>query len=241
MHETTIILDGLSGDLLLEGPTRHPDLLDGLARLLGEPQDIACARPSRVQHPAESAMSVSAPGPAVEISGYYHGSLIEGPGRRSVALFTYCPLRCKGCLVPELHARGSGTRLPVSALARLLMDPAYDRDGVSLLGGEPFGQPEALWGLVRELRSLACSHLCIYSGYTLEALQRQSRSEPSIGAVLREIDLLIDGPFVARLAGGAGPWTGSGNQRLIVLKRGVPVRILRAGEELVLWPSQSNS
>jgi hypothetical protein len=44
-----------------------------------------------------------------------------------------------------------------------------------------------------------------------------ARREPSIAAVLANIDVLIDGPYVATLAAGAGPWTGSGNQRVIEL------------------------
>ena len=30
--------------------------------------------------------------------------------------------------------------------------------------------------------------------------------------------MLIDGPYVAALADGAGPWTGSANQRVLTLK-----------------------
>ena len=35
--------------------------------------------------------------------------------------------------------------------------------------------------------------------------------------ILDEIDILVDGPYIARLAATAGPWTGSGNQRVIDL------------------------
>ena len=33
--------------------------------------------------------------------------------------------------------------------------------------------------------------------------------------------MLIDGPYVKRLADTAGPWTGSGNQRVLALTNGV--------------------
>ena len=45
---------------------------------------------------------------------------------------------------------------------------------------------------------------------------------PAVGAVLDELDMLIDGPYVARRAGDAGPWTGSGNQRVLALTDGNP-------------------
>jgi anaerobic ribonucleoside-triphosphate reductase activating protein len=97
------------------------------------------------------------------------------------------------------------------------MDPAHDRDGVSILGGEPFQQPDGLLALVRALRVRGCRHILAYSGYTYERLRRMGERRPSVGVVLDEIDILVDGPLVAALADGAGAWTGSGNQRVIDL------------------------
>ena len=57
----------------------------------------------------------------------------------------------------------------------------------------------------------------MYSGYTYDQLCRMARREPSIAEVLDRIDMLIDGPYIARLSANAGTWTGSGNQRVINL------------------------
>jgi len=108
--------------------------------------------------------------------------------------------------------------MPVDRLAIELLDPGHPRDGVSILGGEPFAQPDGLLALVLALRSGGCRHILCYSGYTYEALRRQAGWQPAIRAVLDEIDVLIDGPYVAALADGAGPWTGSANQRVLTLK-----------------------
>jgi len=54
-------------------------------------------------------------------------------------------------LIPALHTPEAGTLVPVDCLAEALLDPAYERDGVSILGGEPFLQPEGLLALVRAL------------------------------------------------------------------------------------------
>jgi anaerobic ribonucleoside-triphosphate reductase activating protein len=106
----------------------------------------------------------------------------------------------------------------VDRLAIELLDPSHYRDGVTVLGGEPFAQPDGLLALVVALRSGGCRHILCYSGYTYEALRRQAEWQPAIRAVLDEIDVLIDGPYVAALADGAGPWTGSANQRVLTLK-----------------------
>lgn len=112
--------------------------------------------------------------------------------------------------------------MPVGRLAATLLDPSHERDGVSILGGEPFAQPLGLLALVRALRARGCGHILCYSGYSYEALRRQAERQPAIGTVLDEIDILIDGPYVAALAAEAGPWTGSANQRVLTLKAALP-------------------
>ena len=119
--------------------------------------------------------------------------------------------------MPHLHSPDGGALVAVDRVADALMDPAYLRDGISILGGEPFAQPEGLLALVRALRGRGCPHILCYSGYTYEHLRRWARRQSAIGAVLDEIEVLIDGPYVEALAGRAGAWTGSGNQRVIDL------------------------
>jgi anaerobic ribonucleoside-triphosphate reductase activating protein len=109
----------------------------------------------------------------------------------------------------------------VDRLAEELLDPAYERDGISIVGGEPFDQADGLWALVQELRARGCGHILAYSGYTYQRLQRMAQRRPVIGDLLNGIQMLIDGPYVERLAAGAGPWTGSRNQRVLVLEAGV--------------------
>jgi len=117
--------------------------------------------------------------------------------------------------VPQLHDKKAGESIPVDKLAELLLDSRYERDGVTILGGEPFAQPEGLNALVKALRSKNCPHIVCYSGYTLEVLQEKAVRQLSIGGVLNDIDVLIDGAYIESLASGASLWTGSGNQRVI--------------------------
>jgi anaerobic ribonucleoside-triphosphate reductase activating protein len=115
--------------------------------------------------------------------------------------------------VPQTHPFDSGAVVPVDALVQLLLDPSGEpRDGVTILGGEPFLQPVGLAALLGRIKAHGV-HTTVYTGYTLEALGR--RPEPAVRVALELTDLLIDGPFVASLAQGAGEWRGSRNQRLI--------------------------
>jgi anaerobic ribonucleoside-triphosphate reductase activating protein len=218
MPKLTLLLDAVTGRLLLEEPTRlSRDLLAHLEARLGPAAALGCARPPEVLPPPSLPTEGSPDGPWVRVAGYYHHSLVEGPGRRSSVLLAGCDLACPGCWVPHLHPSGAGSLVPVDVMAAALLDPAHERNGVSILGGEPFLQPEGLLALNRALRKRGCQHIVCYSGYTYEVLRRRSAREPAIGQVLDEIEVLIDGPFVAALADQAGPWTGSGNQRVVDL------------------------
>jgi anaerobic ribonucleoside-triphosphate reductase activating protein len=218
MQELTFILDELGGDIIVEDNEHlSAETLRTLQNHLGEAQEIACARPLEILLPPATSFKDFAEKQYVRIAGFYHNSLTEGPGRRSSVLFQFCPLKCKGCYVPELHSKNSGVLIESAKLAELLLDPGFERDGVTILGGEPFAQGSGLLALLKELRSKNCPHIVCYSGYTLEALREMAVGNTLIAACLNEIDVLIDGPFVQSLAGKAGLWTGSGNQRVIDL------------------------
>ncbi len=230
MTEITLIIDSLSGNILIEDYDRlPPELLDEITTYLGVGQEMGCARPLTMLHPPAVSAEEIATSTCARITGYYHNSLVEGPGRRSSVLFQFCPLACKGCWVPNLHDPNAGSLIPVDLLAEALLDPDFERDGVSILGGEPFAQPDALLALVRELRAQGCLHILCYSGYTYEVLTNWSHRQPAIREVLEEIDMLIDGPYIDSLAESAGPWTGSGNQRVIDL------RVTRREGKLILY------
>ena len=236
MAELHLVLDRARGQVLLEGPEHLPAaLLADVEALLGPPREIACAAPPALLPPPAAAPDGDAGGAMLRVAGYYHDSLIEGPGRRSTVKLQGCPIRCAGCVTPDSWDPRGGALSPVEALADALLDPAHRRDGVSVVGGEPFAQAEGLLALVRALRRRGCLHLLVYSGYTYERLRRMAAARPAVDSLLGEIDVLIDGPFVAALAGGGGPWTGSANQRLI------DAAATRRRGRVVLWRPDPDS
>ena len=87
-----------------------------------------------------------------------------------------------------------------------------NHDGVTILGGEPFDQPEGVAELIMRLKENSL-HITVYTGYTLEILV--SKNDEQISQILNMTDLLVDGPFVRELSTDAGEYRGSSNQRLI--------------------------
>mgnify|MGYP001395022205 CR=1 FL=1 len=221
MSEITWIIDRITGLLLVEGlAAEEASALAG--DLLPAGAELGCAHPLMVLPPPGIPGEDCVGMPCLRVAGYYHHSLVEGPGRRSSLLVVGCSIGCRGCWSSSLHPASVGASVPVDRLADALLDPAYERDGVSVLGGEAMQQPLGLLALVQALRARNCPHILVYSGYTYERLRRMEKRQPAIGAVLDSIDILVDGPYVERLAAGDGPWTGSGNQRVLVLEAGVP-------------------
>lgn len=209
-QELVWIIDPTTGDLVVEGlePAQALTLVDDL---LPTPRSLNCAQPLAVASlPPPAVVS----GPTLRVSAVWYGSVVEGPGRRSVLQVQGCPLRCSPlCYVPASHSTNAGAVLPVDVLVEALLDPVGEpRDGISVLGGEPFAQPDGLAALLRRLKARAV-HTTVYTGYTLGALLQQR--DPAVHQALQLTDLLIDGPFVPALAEHAGEWRGSRNQRLI--------------------------
>jgi anaerobic ribonucleoside-triphosphate reductase activating protein len=212
--EATWIIDRTTGALTVEGFTES-EARELTFDLLAQAERVNCARPINAP-PLTSPphrITVMDAEPILRVYRVYHHSVIDGPGRRSVVQTAGCTLRCPGCYVPETHDPESGVALRISEAVELALDPRGEpRDGVTVLGGEPFLQPQALAALLRALKDRN-QHITLYSGYTLEQLQ--SRQERMIDECLAFADILIDGAFVAALAKGAGEWRGSTNQRII--------------------------
>ena len=96
-RELLILVDTTTGDLLVEGPDRlSRDIGDALESLLGPSRTIACAAPADVRLPEPASADVLTSSDCVRIAGFWHGSLIEGPGRRTVVKLQGCPVRCVG-------------------------------------------------------------------------------------------------------------------------------------------------
>lgn len=137
---------------------------------------------------------------------------MDGPGVRLAVFAQGCPHRCPGCHNPQTHDFTGGTLYsPDDILKRLAENPMAA--GLTLSGGEPFAQAEAMCALAEAARQMGYS-VVTYTGYTLEELSVRSKSDPSISRLLMAIDLLIDGKYVEAERSLTLPYRGSANQRL---------------------------
>ena len=159
----------------------------------------------------------------MKIFGLVQDSIVDGPGFRFSCFVQGCPHCCPGCHNQESHDPAGGRDMAVEEVAKeLLKNPLTD--GLTLSGGEPFAQPEDCLRLARTAHENGLNVWC-YSGWTFEYLRDQGT--PAQRALLEELDVLVDGPFLLEQRSLALPWRGSGNQRVVdvpaALARGATV------------------
>jgi len=133
-----------------------------------------------------------------------------GPGNRLGIWMQGCSIRCKGCISADTWANGN-EQSTVQDLLSSVSDWLSLADGVTISGGEPFDQPEALRCLLIELRKRnRNADILVYSGYSKELL------EPHLSEMVDLIDCLISDPYLIEETDEL-PLRGSDNQRLTTL------------------------
>lgn len=140
------------------------------------------------------------------------GTHVLGPGSRYVIWTQGCEKRCPECLTPESWDKDGGFAIDSIDLASDIILSKHI-DGITISGGEPFLQSDALADVL-EIVATERPELTtiIFTGYPYEQLE----SNECHKRLLNLTDVLIDGPYIKELNDGIG-LRGSGNQRLIAL------------------------
>ena len=161
----------------------------------------------------------------IRIAGVVNDSIVDGPGLRFSVFTQGCSHHCPGCHNPETHDPQGGHDEDTDALiAKMKKNPLLS--GITRTGGDPLEQSAPCLELAKAAHA-AGLNVWAYTGYTWEQLL--SRDDPDQMALLREVDVLVDGPFIQAERSLELDYRGSRNQRLI----DVPAT-LRTGE-VVIW------
>lgn len=135
---------------------------------------------------------------------------VLGPGVRYALWVQGCHKHCKGCIAADSRDMKKGTPIHKGALA--LEIALSDAEGLTISGGEPFLQADALADMIEEIHRIRPMGVIVYTGYTYEELIK----DPSACRLLAKTDLLIDGEYIEEKNEGKGLF-GSSNQRAIAL------------------------
>lgn len=139
-----------------------------------------------------------------------HGSHALGPGCRYVVWAQGCLRHCPGCLTSESRPLDGGFEIAVDDLAAdIILNSSID--GITISGGEPMLQAEALASLLQQVhKSRPELTVIVYTGATYEELME----DVTAMTLLTYVDILIDGEYIESKNDGLGI-SGSSNQRII--------------------------
>ncbi|MCI1693391.1 MAG: radical SAM protein [Aneurinibacillus aneurinilyticus] len=151
--------------------------------------------------------------PSIRISRIEKRTRVEGPGLRYSIWVQGCPIRCEGCFNPHTWNMEGGVIKDIDEVfydIKNTLKASPELEGVTFLGGEPFSQANELSILAKKLKEINLS-IVTFSGYDYETIIRSNN--PSWNRLLKETDLLIDGPYIQELHDLSRPWIGSKNQQ----------------------------
>ena len=144
-----------------------------------------------------------------------HDDMRNGEGLRVVLWLSGCEHHCPECQNPITWNPDDG--IPFDEEAKNEIFEGLSKDyisGLTLSGGDPFYPANRLElsAFLKEVKAgFPDKTVWCYTGYLFEEI----RDEPA----LDYIDILVDGPFVKKLADVKYHWAGSTNQRVIDVKR----------------------
>ncbi|MFR9071013.1 MAG: anaerobic ribonucleoside-triphosphate reductase activating protein [Paraclostridium sp.] len=157
-------------------------------------------------------------------------SIVDGPGLRAVIWTQGCNHNCKGCQNPQTHDLCGGYEADTDDIAKNIQKLKLHR-GVTLSGGEPFMQSEALIEVAKVCKANNLD-VWAYTGYTFEELvDKKNPSYFNNLNLLRNIDVLVDGRFIEAKRDISLKFRGSSNQRIIDVKKTLEFKNIYLHEE----------
>lgn len=156
----------------------------------------------------------------MKYAGLMENDIIDGEGV-CVSLWTQgCPHHCPGCHNPETWDFEGGYEIPEDIRGKIVK--AISANGItrnfSVLGGEPLCEEnlDFVLSIITAVRTAYPNiKIYIWSGYTFKELI--DKHDSRIISILKQSNVLIDGPYDESLRDITLPLRGSSNQNIIIL------------------------
>ena len=138
--------------------------------------------------------------------------MVDGPGFRTSIYCAGCRHACPGCHNPQSWDFSGGHAMTTEDIMRVIESDPYAN--VTFTGGDPMYQPEGFAELARTIRERTTKDIWCYTGFPFETLVNNPRQR----ALLEQIDVLVDGPYIKDQRDETLLFRGSRNQRIINVK-----------------------
>jgi anaerobic ribonucleoside-triphosphate reductase activating protein len=146
-----------------------------------------------------------------------HDNIVNGPGLRVVLWTQGCRQHCPGCQNPETWTEDPnvGATVTIEKVKEELR-ALKGQSGITFCGGEPMLQCKALLEIARFCKKELGWNVWSFTGLVYERIPRDGIEWEFI----KELDALIDGPFIMSQRDLTMKFRGSRNQRILHLKDG---------------------
>lgn len=131
----------------------------------------------------------------LNIAAICPGTRALGPGLRYVIWVQGCCFDCKDCASPEWREQKIAHLITTEALATDILH-RDEIEGITISGGEPFLQTEALCKLLELVKREKDLSIVCFTGFKLNELRENQSSDKFVISFLNFIDVLIDGHYV---------------------------------------------
>lgn len=166
--------------------------------------------------------------------------MLNGEGLRVVLWLSGCSHHCHAC--QNAFTWNSDDGLIFDDAAKKEIFDELNKEwcsGITLSGGDPLfcKNRQEVASLVKEIREkYKDKTIWLYTGYTWEELLEQRKSDKDLDIILNNIDVLLDGRFILRLASEKIHYVGSSNQCIIDVKKSLKMneKILYIDNEKIL-------
>ena len=138
------------------------------------------------------------------------GTTVDGPGFRTSIYFAGCRHNCPGCHNPESWDFSAGNPTSIDDLIGIIEEEDFD---VTLSGGDPLYNPSFVAELTERVHRLKHT-VWLYTGFLWEDIM----IDADIREAIRNVDVIVDSPFIIDLRDTDLLFRGSSNQRIIDVK-----------------------
>ena len=162
----------------------------------------------------------------IRLAGIAYESLVNGPGMRRVYFSQGCRHNCEGCFNPDTHDFNGGEERDMDELIEDALDNPLLK-GITFSGGDPLERAAEFAYMAKAFKKAGLNIWC-YTGYTFEkdllfGAKSRARCEAT-DALLRHIDVLVDGEFQIEKKDIRLKFRGSSNQRILDLPKSLAAK-----------------
>ena len=166
--------------------------------------------------------------------------MLNGEGLRVVLWTSGCIHHCPACQNALTWDPEDGLDFDDDAINEIYKELEQDWcSGITLSGGDPLfiANRKTIRDLETNIKKLYPNKtIWSYTGYTWEELMEQAKTDKNLSDILDNIDVLLEGRFVLKLAEEKLHYVGSSNQRII----DVPKTLKNENKEIVLYIDNSD-